>query len=84
MARTIAGETILVPVTSQIGNLDAIYNLNPVAGLIWTMVDRQAGFREIVDAVCREFDVSADVAAEDTAQFISVLEKAGMVQSEGA
>lgn len=35
VARTIAGETVLVPIRRQIGDLESIYTLNEVATFIW-------------------------------------------------
>ena len=35
VARNIAGETVLVPIHRQIGDLESIYTLNEVATFIW-------------------------------------------------
>lgn len=35
VARAIAGETVLVPIRRQIGDLESIYTLNDVATFIW-------------------------------------------------
>jgi hypothetical protein len=35
VARIIAGETVLVPIHRQIGDLESIYTLNEVATFIW-------------------------------------------------
>ncbi len=35
VARNIAGETVLVPIRRQIGDLESIYTLNAVATFIW-------------------------------------------------
>src|ERR1035437_5716776 len=78
--RTIAGETILVPVRKQTGDLDSIYNLNEVAAFVWTLLDRKTNVRQIVEAVCGEFDVTPDQAENDTLQFIGVLEAAGIIE----
>jgi hypothetical protein len=83
VTRTIAGETIIVPVRGRVGDLDAIYNLNNVGGFIWKLLDGQCTLRLIVEAVCTEFDVSPDEAAEDTVEFLSALESAGVVQVSG-
>ena len=80
VTRSIAGETILVPVRGRVGDLDAIYNLNEVGGFIWKLLDGRSTLRQIADAVCTEFEVSLDEATEDTTQFLSALESAGVVR----
>ena len=37
----IAGETIVVPIRGQVGDLESIYNLNEVGSVIWEMTDGQ-------------------------------------------
>jgi hypothetical protein len=81
VTRSIAGETIIVPVRGRVGDLDSIYNLNDVAGFIWEKIDGHASVSQLAEAVSGEFEVSVDQAAEDTAEFMSVLESAGMVQA---
>lgn len=78
--RSIAGETILVPVRSNAADLDSIYNLNQVAAFIWTRLDGQTNLRQLVEAVCTEFDVEPFEAENDALQLLSALQTAGMIQ----
>jgi hypothetical protein len=80
VSRTIAGETILVPVRGQIGDLNSIYNLSEVAAFIWERIDGRRTVRELVAEVCNEFDVSADIARRDACEFIGDLERAGLIE----
>jgi len=79
VARDIAGETILVPVRGRKGDLDAIYNLNAVAGYIWNRIDGRTTVRELADGVCSEFEVAPETAQADTLQFVAALREAGLV-----
>jgi len=79
VARIIAGETIVVPVRGRKGDLDAIYNLNEVAGFIWNSIDGRTTVRELVGAVCSEFDVGRETAAAETLEFIAALQEAGLI-----
>lgn len=81
VTRSIAGETIIVPVRGRAGDLEAIYNLNEVGGFIWSLIDGRTSVGQITEAVCREFEVPMDQAAGDTAEFLSALQSAGMVQA---
>ncbi len=42
VARIIAGETVLVPIHRQIGDLESIYTLNEVATFIWERLAKAA------------------------------------------
>ena len=80
VARVIAGETIIVPVRGQVGDLESIYNLNDVGSLIWEMTDGQTPVSKVVEAVCRQFEVTPGQAEEDTRSFLRGLEAAGLVE----
>ncbi len=81
VSRSIAGETILVPVRNRTGDLDSIYNLSDVASSIWERIDGQAPVREIVDGVCAEFDVGRETAESDALEFIASLQAAGLIET---
>jgi hypothetical protein len=80
VARVIAGETIVVPIRGQVGDLESIYNLNDVGSVIWKMVDGETPVSLMVEAVCREFDVAPEQAEADTLEFLKRMEAAGLVE----
>ena len=73
VTRRIAKETILVPVSSRVGDLDSIYTLTEVGSRIWTLLDTPVSPKQIVDVLCAEYEVSADVASTDVAEFLESL-----------
>jgi hypothetical protein len=81
VARAIAGETVVVPVRGQVGDLNAIYNFNEVASFIWKHIDGSTNVRQIVDAVADEFEVTPEKANEDTLDFLKSLVAAGLVEA---
>lgn len=83
VTRSIAGETLVVPVRGHVGDLDAIYALNDVAAFIWEQFDEQKSVSQVVEAVCREFDVAREQAETETTEFIAALEAAGMIETCG-
>ena len=86
VTRQIAGETIIVPVASQVMDLDSIYVLNDVASRIWELVRSPTTVDRIAEIVADEFDVSPGRAAEDVAEFLDSLGERGLIQhmKEGA
>lgn len=80
VTRSIAGETLVVPVRGQVGDLNAIYSMNDVGAFIWEQVDGRKDMTQIVEAVCGEFEVTREQAAIETAEFIAALEAAGIIE----
>lgn len=80
VTRRIAGESILVPVASNVANLDAVYTMGEVGDFIWQRIDGATAVDEIVDALCAEYAVERDEAATDVAKFIASLEEADLVR----
>jgi hypothetical protein len=81
VARDIAEETIIVPIRSNVGDLDSIYTLNEIGSMIWQLIDGKNSVREIAKAVCNAFEVTLQVAEKDTIDFLNTLEQASLVSS---
>ena len=81
VARVIEGETIIVPVRGQVGDLESIYNLNEVGSLIWERLDGRTTVSQIVEAVSAEFEVTPEQAREDALDFLNGLESAGLIEA---
>jgi len=80
VTRSIAGETLVVPVRGQVGDLDAIYSLNEVGAFIWEQFDGRKSIDQVVEAVRLEFEVAPEQAEKETSEFIAALEAAGMIE----
>jgi hypothetical protein len=80
VTRQIAGETLIVPVTGNVVDLESIYVLNPVGSRIWDLLRTPTTPNRIADVVAAEFDVSPQVAAADVLEFIEALGARGLVQ----
>src|SRR5262245_44708950 len=81
VTRSIAGEIVVVPVRGQVGDLDAIYNLNDVGAFIWEQFDDWKSVSQVVEAVRAEFEVAFEQADKETTEFIAALEAVGMIES---
>ena len=82
VVRRVGDETLLVPVSSGVGDLDSIYMLTEVGTLVWALLSaRPVGVAAIVDAVCEEFDVTREVAAKDVEQFLDALRAKKLVHN---
>src|SRR4051794_18562390 len=73
VTRRIGNETILVPVSSRLGDLDSIYTLSEVGSRIWSLLATPVTLERIGEVLSEEYEVSAEVAAADAAMFIDAL-----------
>lgn len=73
IARRVAGQTVLVPVTGQVGRLGEIYLLNDVAARVWELLDGSRDLASIVDAVCTEFEAPQERIRTDVLAFLEDL-----------
>jgi len=77
--RQIAGEGILVPVSSQVADLRSIYRLSATAAAVWGRLDGSHTAGEIVDQIAAEFEGVSDEVACDVEEFVSLLLSEGLV-----
>jgi len=73
VSRSVAGETLIVPVRGGVGDLNSIYTLRNVSQLIWQMVGEGRNFGEMVDGITREYDVPIEKAEQDLYRFLDEL-----------
>ena len=71
--REIAGETILVPVGKTVFDSNGLFALNEVGGFLWELLPQAETEEALLEAVLAEYDVSAQEAAKDIAEFLNKL-----------
>ena len=81
VTRQIAGETLIIPIASQVGDLDAIYTLNEVGSRIWALLEDLTPVTRIAETVAAEFDVAPGEATKDVVGFLASLEAKGLIRS---
>lgn len=83
VTRRIAQQTLLVPVTANVAELDAIYVLNELGTRIWGLIDSETSVDAIVEAVTREYEVGPEEATNSVRAFVDSLREAKLlVESE--
>lgn len=81
VSRRVAGETVIVPVSGRVGDLESIYTLNDVGSRIWQLIEQPASVAAIVDAIAEEYQVERGEAERDVLTFLHELESKGLVRS---
>lgn len=83
VTRRIANETVIVPMTANVADLDSVYTLNEVGSFIWEHLDGRQTAQSIAEAVAAEFDVALDQAVRDVDDLLTTLEAKGLSRSSG-
>lgn len=73
--RQIAGDTILVPVGEAVYDSNGLFVLNELGGFIWDLLPEASDEKDILEAVLQEYDVSAEEAQKDIAEFLGKLKE---------
>jgi hypothetical protein len=81
VTREIGGETLIVPVTGHVMDLESIFVLNTVGARIWELLRSPQTPTAITGIVAEEFDVSPQDASADTAEFLDSLDARGLIQT---
>ena len=75
ISREIAGEVILVPIRSHVGDLESIYTLNETGARIWALLDEQHTLGEIINQIQAEYEISAAEASQDLFELVTQLQQ---------
>lgn len=81
VTRQVAGETLIVPVSGNIADLESIFVLNEVGSHIWHLLGSPVTVDDLVRAVVSTFDVKADVARADVLTFLDDLASRRLVDA---
>lgn len=72
-AKQVGNELVLVPLQGSVADLSEMFTLNEVGSFIWESLDESDSEEEICSKVIEEFDIDAETARTDVANFLSDL-----------
>ncbi len=79
VARVIAGETLIVPIRGNVGDLASIYSFNGTGTLIWKLLESPKSEAQLAASVAEGYEVDPAQAARDVATFVSEMKAVGLV-----
>ncbi|MCP4669549.1 MAG: PqqD family protein [Deltaproteobacteria bacterium] len=79
VTRRIAGETLLVPISGSLANMERIFTLDSVAEYVWQELDGETSLEAIRDGVLAHFNVEKEQATADLQEFITQLVEADLI-----
>ena len=71
--REIAGDTILVPVGKTVYDSNGLFVMNELGAFIWDLLPGVETEAQICEAILAEYEVAAEEAAADVAEFLGKL-----------
>ncbi len=80
VTREILGETLLVPISTEMADMDNIFALNDTDAHIWHRLDGMVTLAGIRDSVMDAFEVAEEQAWADLAALIGELADAGLIE----
>jgi Coenzyme PQQ synthesis protein D (PqqD) len=80
VSRLIGGETLIVPVRGNVGDLASIYSFNEIGSLIWKLLDIPKDLTELAAAVEQVYEVESERARKDVERFLNDMLSAGLVE----
>ncbi len=80
VSRRVAGEAVLVPITTRPGDTQCIYTMNEVASFVWERIDGRHRGMDIVEAVLEEFDIERERVEREVVAFLGQLSHSGAIE----
>lgn len=77
--REIAGDTVLVPVGKAVYDSNGLFLLNELGAFIWELLPGVQSEEEICNAVLDQYEVSAETAKQDVAEFVQTLRQLDII-----
>lgn len=82
--RNIAGETMLIPTGSMVGQFNGLINLNGPAAFIWEQMENVESREELVQRMLQRYDIDEETARRDVNGFLDTAIHVGFAAEEDA
>lgn len=79
LTRTIAGETILVPIGENSAAFNGLITMNDVALFIWENLKSVSNEDEMLKKILSEYEVDEKTARADMEEFLNTLKKSDII-----
>ena len=80
VARVVAGETLIVPIRGNVGDLASIYSFNGTGTLIWRLLESPKTVPELAASIAHEYAIDRGRAEQDVASFVEEMKAVGLVE----
>ncbi len=77
--RTIAGESMLIPIGDTVLDFNGIFQLSETGKQLWELIENGAEKVELVEYLQKEYGVDCKTANEDVTEFLNMLTNYGII-----
>lgn len=77
--RKVGGQNVVVAIGAASRSFNGIIRLNETGAFLWGQLSSEKTEQQLCDALLAEYDVTAEQAANDVAEFIGTLKKAALL-----
>ena len=80
VSRLVAGETIVLPVAGNVGELACFYSFNGTGTTIWEALEQPMTLKDLCDLIDRKYDGDREKAEEDVVLFVREICSLGLAK----
>ena len=80
MMQNVGGENLLVPLGTQVMDLNGLITLNDTAAYVWELLAEEHSLDELAGAVVEQFDVDPESAHVDVQTFVDEITRLGLLE----
>ncbi len=77
--RTVAGESMLIPVGETVLSYNGIFMLTQSGRLLWEQIVNGANESDLVATLIKEYEIDEKTAVDDTKDFLNSLAEFGII-----
>jgi len=81
VSRLIAGETLVMPVKRNVGDLTSLFSFNRTGATIWDALETPKSLQDICDVIDRKYDLSREKVQEDVKLFLCEICSLGLAKA---
>jgi hypothetical protein len=80
MLRQVIDTYVIMGIGSDNYAPNQIMSLNETGVFLWNLMEKQVSKQELIDALCKEYEVTPDVASSDVEAFLIQLREKGLIE----
>ena len=77
LLREIAETHIVVPIGGRVIDFKGMMMLNEIGSFIWSKLQDERTFDEVLESILEEYEIDADAAKADLEEFLALVKKNG-------
>ena len=77
--REIAGDYVIIPTVKTVLAFNGLITVHEVGADLWTMLQSDVTFEELLRGILEEYEVDEETAREDIREFLEKLQQGGIL-----